>query len=676
MVERPETSTSLDELAVNTIRTLSIDAVQRADSGHPGAPMGLAPLGYVLYSRVMRHNPANPAWVNRDRFILSNGHACMLQYSLLHLCGYDISLADIESFRQWGSKCPGHPEYGRTPGVEVSTGPLGQGFANAVGFALAEAHYAQRFNRGPDDVVDHHTYVVCGDGDMEEGISSEAASLAGNLGLGKLIAIYDDNEISIEGATSLAFHEKVAARFGAYGWSVHELPDEAGLAEIELALREAQGVRDAPSLIILPTHIGYGSPNKQDTGAAHGSPLGEEEVRLTKENLGWPYEEPFTVPDEVRELFAGVRERGIEAEHEWSQLFETYARELPELAAELGRVDHRHAPDLPPLAEAPRFSAEEGPIATRKASGKALNWLAPQVPELLGGAADLGPSTATNLEGEPDVRRHDFGGRNLHFGVREHAMGAIVNALTIEGMRAYGATFLVFSDYMRAAIRMAALMEIPSIFVFTHDSIGVGEDGPTHQPIEHLASLRAMPNLEVIRPADVHETFLAWHWLLGASSVPTVLVLSRQGLPVIDRERIPDEAIARGAYVLRDPSDGRDPELILIGTGSEVSLCLEAAELLAPEGVAARVVSMPSTSRFRRQEESYRDEVLPPSLTARVSVEAGSTLGWVRWVGDEGESVGLDHFGASAPAGELVERFGLTAEAVAERARALLRERR
>ena len=510
---------------------------------------------------------------------------------------------------------------------------------------------------------------------MEEGISSEAASLAGNLGLGKLIAIYDDNEISIEGATSLAFHEKVAARFAAYGWSVHELSHESSLEDIELALREAEGVADAPSLIVLPTHIGFGSPNKQDTGAAHGSPLGEEEIQLTKENLGWPYSEPFTVPDEVRELFAGVRERGIEAEWEWSERFESYAAEHPDLAAELQRVNRRHAPDLPPISEAPTFPADGDPIATRKASGKALNWLAPQVPELLGGAADLSPSTATNLDGEPDVLRHDFGGRNLHFGVREHAMGAVINALTIEGMRAYGATFLVFSDYMRGAIRMAALMEIPSIFVYTHDSIGVGEDGPTHQPIEQLASLRAMPNLEVIRPADVHETFLAWHWLLGASSVPTALVLSRQGLPVIDRSLVPDEAIDRGAYVLRDPDEG-EPELILIGTGSEVSLCMAAAELLAGEGVAVRVVSMPSTSRFEKQDDAYRDEVLPPAVRARISVEAGSTFGWQRWVGDAGERVGLDHFGASAPAGEIAEHFGLTPPAVADRARALLAARR
>lgn len=662
--------TELDELAVNTIRTLSMDAVQKANSGHPGTPMGLAPLGYVLYTRIMRHNPLDPGWLNRDRFVLSPGHACMLQYSLLHLCGYDLSLDDLKTFRQWGSKCPGHPEYGVTPGVEISTGPLGQGFANGVGFALAEAHYAQRFNRGDSAIVDHHTYVICSDGDMEEGIASEAASLAGNLGLGKMIAIYDDNEISIEGATHLAFHEEVANRFAAYGWHVHECAPESTLEEMELAIREAQSVTDRPSFITLPSHIGFGSPNKQDTGAAHGSPLGEEEIRLTKENLGWPYSEPFTVPDEVRELFGGVRGRGAEAQAEWSQAFEAYVAEHEDLADELERVARRHAPKLPPIGELPTFDAGEDPIATRAASGKALNWFAPQVPELLGGAADLAPSTATNLDDYPDVLRHDFGGRNLHFGIREHAMGAIVNALTIEGMRAYGATFLVFSDYMRGAIRMAALMEIPSIFVYTHDSIGVGEDGPTHQPIEHLASLRAMPNLEVIRPADINEAFLAWHWLLGASSVPTALVLSRQKLPVMDRRRIPDDAIERGAYVYSDPEG--DPELILIGTGSEVSLCLDVAELL--EGVAVRVVSMPSTSRFKQQDQSYRDEVLPPGVKARMSVEFGSTLGWVRWVGDAGEAVGIDHFGASAPFADVAEHFGLTPADIAERARGLLEQ--
>ncbi|MGI8727317.1 MAG: transketolase [Solirubrobacterales bacterium] len=663
----------LDSLAVNTIRTLAIDAVERANSGHPGTPMGLAPLGYVLYGRMMRHNPADPDWPNRDRFILSAGHACMLQYALLHLSGYDLSLDDLKSFRRLGSRCPGHPEYGVTPGVEISTGPLGQGFANGVGFALAEAIRAERYNREGHPVVDHRTFVVCGDGDMEEGISSEAASLAGNLGLGKLCAIYDDNKISIEGSTDIAFRERVGDRFRAYGWAVHELPAEADLGQIELSLQEADGVTDRPSLIVLPTHIGHGSPNKQDTGAAHGSPLGPEEVELTKEALDWPYPEPFTVPDEVREHFAEVKRRGAEAQEQWSRLFEEYAAENPEAAAELQRIARRHRPELPDRDELPRFSPADAPLATRAASGKALNWLAPRVPELIGGAADLAPSTATYLDRAGDIGHHHFDGRNLHFGVREHAMGAIINALAIEGMRAYGATFFVFSDYMRGAIRMAALMEIPSIFVFTHDSFWVGEDGPTHEPVEHLASLRAMPNLEVIRPADANETHLAWHWLLGSCDAPTALILTRQKLPSLQPDRIPADAIERGAYVYRDPDEG-EPELILIGTGSELALCNEAADALTTEGVAARVVSMPSTSRFAAQEQSYRDRILPPHLGARLSVEAGSTLGWNRWVGDRGTSIGIDHFGASAPGPELAKRFGFTAERVAERARALLRD--
>jgi transketolase len=662
--------TAVDELAVNTIRTLAMDAVQLANSGHPGAPMGLAPLGYVLFTRIMRHNPANPRWPNRDRFVLSNGHACMLQYALLHLCGYGLTLDDIRSFRQWGSRCPGHPEYGVTPGVEVTTGPLGQGFANGVGFGLAAAILAERFNTERHAIVDHRTWVICGDGDMEEGVSSEAASLAGNLGLGNLTAIYDDNEIQIEGSTHLAFHEEVAQRFQAYGWSVHELPREAGLEQIELALREATTVTDRPSLVILPTHIGYGSPHKQDKASAHGEPLGEEEVKLTKAALGWPSQEPFFVPEEVRELFAGVGERGLEAEREWSERFEQYAGDNPRLAAEFERVTRRDPPDLPEMADAPQLTPDDGPIATRAASGEALNWLAPRIPELLGGAADLAPSTATHLKGEPDVLRHSFAGRNLHFGVREHAMGAIVNALTIEGMRAYGATFLSFSDYMREPIRLAALMEIPAIFVFTHDSILMGEDGPTHQPIEQLASLRAMPNLEVIRPADYRETFLAWRWLLGSSNVPTALVLSRQKLPVLDPARIPDDAVERGAYTYR--GGGAEPDLILIGTGSEVSLCCDAADLLEADGHPVRVVSMPCSERFAAQPQVYREEVLPPAVGARLSVEAGSPLGWRRWIGERGDSVALERFGASAPGPVVAEHLGFTPAAVAGRARELL----
>jgi transketolase len=666
-------ATSIDALAINTIRTLAMDAVQKANSGHPGTPMGLAPLGYVLYSRVLNHNPADPHWPNRDRYVLSAGHACMLQYACLHLCGYDLTLDDIKQFRQWQSRTPGHPEYHHTEGIEISTGPLGQGVGNAVGFALAEAHLAAQFNRPAGDIVDHHTYFIASDGDMEEGISSEASSLAGYLGLGKLIGFYDDNKITIEGSTDLAYHDDVGKRYEAYGWSVHRLDIDASLERIQAAVEEAQSITDRPSLIIAPSHIAYGSPNKQDTAGAHGSPLGEEEIALTKKALGWGYPDPFTVPPEVYEHFEAVRARGLDAEREWEERFEAYAAEHADLAEQFTRVVNRRDPDLPPLSEAPAFETGDQ-VATRAASGKALNWLAPEVPELIGGSADLAPSTSTNLDDYESVRRHDFGGRNLHFGIREHAMGAIVNAMTIAGLRAYGATFLVFSDYMRGAIRLAAIMEIPSIFVFTHDSIGVGEDGPTHQPIEQVASLRAMPNLEVIRPADAHETVLTWHWVLGGSGEPTAMALSRQKLPVLDRASIPDDAIERGGYVYRD--SGGDPDLILIGTGSEVSLCIEAADILGAEETAVRVVSMPSTDRFDKQEESYRNEVLPPAVTRRISVEAGTTFGWERWVGDEGYCIGIDHFGASAPAADVYNGFNLTAEEIAGHARQLLAGRK
>jgi len=671
MTETTASEDGIDELAINTIRTLAMDAVQKANSGHPGTPMGLAPLGYVLYSRVLRHNPADPHWFNRDRFVLSAGHACMLQYACLHLSGYDLTLDDIKQFRQWQSRTPGHPEFRHTAGVEISTGPLGQGVGNAVGFALAEAHLAAQFNRPSQEIVDHNTYFIAGDGDMEEGISSEAASLAGYLGLGKLIGFYDDNEITIEGPTDLAFHDDVGMRFESYGWSVHRLEINASLERIEAAIEEARSVTDRPSLVIVPSHIGYGSPHKQDTASAHGSPLGEEEIVLTKQALGWPYEEPFTVPAEVYEHFAAVGERGRELEAAWDEAFEAYAGEHEDLAAQLDRVIEGAAPDLPPRSEAPAFESGDQ-VATRAASGKALNWLAPHVPELIGGAADLAPSTSTNLDDYPSVRRHDFAGRNLHFGIREHAMGAIVNAMTVSGLRAFGATFLVFSDYMRGAIRLAALMEIPSLFVFTHDSIGVGEDGPTHQPVEQVASLRAMPNIDVIRPADANETVLAWRWVLGeaGSKTPTAFALSRQKLPVLDAASIPDDAIERGAYVLREADGGA--ELILIGTGSEISLCLEAADILAADGTPTRVVSMPCAERFAAQDRSYRDEILPPGITRRISVEAGATFGWDRWVGDDGYSIGIDHFGASAPAADVFNGFGLTAEEIAGHARQLL----
>ena len=662
------TESQLDELAVNTVRTLVMDAVEAAGSGHPGSPMGLSPLGYVLYSRVLRHDPGDPHWPNRDRFVLSGGHGSMLQYALLHLSGYELPLEELTRFRQWGSMTPGHPELGRTPGVEISTGPLGQGVANAVGFALAEQLLAHRFNRPGHEIVDWSTFVVCGDGDMQEGVASEAASLAGNLGLGKLVCVYDDNHVQIEGSTDLAFCEKVAGRFEDYGWHVHSLHEDVTLEGIELALEEARGVSDQPSLIVLRTHIGYGSPNKQDKASAHGAPLGAEEIALTKERLGWPSREPFFVPEEVRERFAEVRRRGAELHAEWAERFERYAREFP---AEATEWERRGSGELPAslLEDAlPRFGAEEDPVATRAASGKALNWLAPRVPELVGGAADLAPSTSTYLDGEGDILRHHFTGRNLHFGVREHAMGAIVNGLTVCGLRAYGATFFVFSDYMRPPVRLAALMELPSTFVFTHDSLGVGEDGPTHQPIEHLAALRAMPNLEVVRPADVNETMQAWRLAVAGTHAPTALVLSRQKTPVLDPERIPDDGVARGAYVYADPAGG-EARAILIGTGTEVALCLEAAELLEEP---VRVVSMPCWERFAAQPAEYRDSVLPPQLVHRVSVEMGVAQGWERWTGAHGAHVSLEGFGASAPFSELQEHFGFTAQAVAARVREVL----
>jgi transketolase len=657
-------ATSIDELCINTIRTLAMDAVEQAKSGHPGTPMGLAPLGYLLFTEVLEHNPANPSWPDRDRFVLSTGHASMLLYSLLHLTGYDLSLEDLKHFRRWGSKAPGHPEFGVTPGVEVTTGPLGQGFASAVGFALAEALLAARFNRPGHEIVDHRTMVVCGDGDMMEGISSEAASLAGNLGLGKLLAFYDDNHISIEGSTDLAFCEKVAHRFEDYGWHVQDLHEEISLDDIRVAIERAEAVADRPSLIVLRTHIGFGSPNKQDSAEAHGAPLGEDEVLLTKRNLGWPSEEPFFIPQEALTRFRRAQERGRELESKWNDGLDAYREAYPELAEELERVLAGELPEG--WANAlPRFEPPQS-LATRQASGKILNALAPRLPELVGGAADLAPSTETYLEGQGDIVCGAIAGRNLHFGVREHAMGAIVNGMTLHGgLRPYGATFFVFSDYMRPAIRLAALMECPSIFVLTHDSFHLGEDGPTHQPIEHLASFRAMPNVLVLRPADANETAEAWRLAILERRRAALLVLTRQKLPVLEGT---GAGARRGAYVVAETSGG--PELVLVASGSEVSLALDAAKLL--ERVATRVVSMPSWELFAEQDEAYREEVLPGDVPT-LAVEAASTFGWRSYADD---AVGIDRFGASAPAVVLAERFGFTAEAVAERARALLARRK
>ena len=661
-------ASDLDQLAVNTIRTLAMDAVQKANSGHPGTPMALAPVAYTLYTRVMRHNPANAAWPNRDRFVLSCGHASMLLYAMLYLCGYGLTLEDIESFRQLGSPCAGHPEYGHAPGIEATTGPLGQGISNCVGLALAERMLAARFNRDGHAIIDHHTFTIASDGDMQEGISSEAGSIAGHLGLGRLIAFYDDNHISIEGDTSLSFNEDVGARYEAYGWHVQRLGEDLALERLEQAARSAIAVTDQPSLIICRTHIAIGAPNKHDTAGAHGSPLGEEEVRLTKEAYGWPVEPPFYVPAEALEHCRATIGRGEDAEREWNERMSAYREAHPELADQLDAIFERRPPALPP-GLLKRF--EPGTkIATRKASQEVLQVAAALVPTLVGGAADLAPSTLTLIEDGGDVERDSYGARNLHFGIREHAMGAIVNGLVLSGLRAYGATFLIFSDYMKGAIRLAALMELPSIFCYTHDSIGVGEDGPTHQPIEQLAALRATPNINVVRPADAHETALAWSFALRAVETPTVLALSRQGLLVLDPDQIPDDAIERGAYILGD-TDG-PPALVLIGTGSEVSLCLEAAERLAAEGIGARVVSMPCMDRFELQPPAERERVLGATGTPRIAVEAASPLGWDRWTGEHGAVIGMRSFGASAPEAAVYAHFGITADAIVEQAHTLL----
>jgi transketolase len=662
--------TSLDELCVNTIRTLSMDAVQKANSGHPGTPMALAPLAYVLYTRVMRHAPTRPEWPDRDRFVLSCGHASMLLYSTLHLTGYGISLEDIENFRQLGSPCAGHPEYGHAPGIETTTGPLGQGISTAVGLALGERMLAARFNKPGGEIVDHHTYAIVSDGDLEEGVASEASSLAGHLGLGRLIVFYDDNHISIEGDTALAFSEDVGMRFEAYGWHVQHLGEDLGLERLERALAEAREVEDRPSLIIVRSHIAQGSPNKQDTAGAHGSPLGEEEVKLTKQGYDWPSLEPFYVPEEALEEFRRCVPRGEELEAEWRERFEAYRSEHPDLADEFERIMARRLPDGWDV-EVPKKGPGPGMVATRKASQEVIQWAAARVPELVGGSADLAPSTLTLIDGGGSVERGSYGDRNLHFGIREHGMGAIVNGLTLHGFRAFGSGFLIFSDYMKAAIRLAAIMHIPSTFVFTHDSIGLGEDGPTHQPIEQLAGLRAIPNLDVVRPAGYNETALAWRFALKQSETPTVLALSRQGLPLWDPADVPGDAIERGAYVLRDAS-GDEPELILMATGSEVHVCHDALNLLEGDGVRVRLVSMPCLDRFAAQDRAYRDSVLPPAVRARVAVEAASPMGWHRWVGDDGDVVAMEGFGASAPAKVLYQHFGFTGEHVAERARAVL----
>jgi transketolase len=672
VVTAPPPDTALDLLSINTVRALAMDAVQQAESGHPGTAMALAPLAYVLWQRHLRYNPANPAWPDRDRFVLSCGHACMLLYATLYLTGYDLTLEEIKQFRQWGSRTPGHSEFRLTPGVEATTGPLGQGTGNAVGMAIAEAQLAALFNRPGYDVVDHWTYFLASDGDLMEGISHEAASLAGHLKLGKLIGFYDDNRITIDGATDLAFSDDTARRYEGYGWHVQRIADGNDLEALDAGIRAAKRAADRPSLIIVRTHIGFGSPHKQDTAKAHGEPLGVEEVKLTKQNLGWPSLEPFHVPVEALARWRAAQPRGAKLEAEWRARWAAYTEAHPALAAELER---RLAGRLPEGwdAKLPAFTPADGGMATRAASGKVLNAIAPQLPELIGGSADLTGSNLTDVKGAPPFSAGERAGRNFHFGVREHAMGAVLNGLCYHGgFVPYGGTFLIFSDYLRPAIRLAALSHLHPIYVFTHDSIGLGEDGPTHQPIEQLSALRAIPNLTVIRPADATEVAEAWRAAVLHQRGPVALVLTRQKVATIDRAKYaPANGLRLGAYVLSDPPAGK-PQIVLIGTGSEVELVLAAAETLRAEGIAARVVSMPCMEFFAAQPQSYRDAVLPPGVP-RVAVEAGTTQPWHRWVGERGVIIGIDRFGASAPYQRVYQELGLTRDAVASAARALVR---
>ncbi len=643
-----------------------MDGVQKAKSGHPGMPMGMAAAAYVLWTRFLRHNPRDPHWPNRDRFVLSAGHGSMLLYSLLHLTGYDLPLDELKRFRQWGSRTPGHPEFGEIPGVETTTGPLGQGFGTGVGLAIAGRHIAARINTPDFPIIDNHIYAIVSDGDLMEGVASEAASLAGHLRLGNLIYLYDDNHISIEGNTALAFTENRCARFEAYGWHVQQV-DGSKLDEIEDAITKAQAVRGRPSFISVRTHIGYGSPNKQDTAEAHGAPLGEEEVKLTKKNLGWPTEEPFFIPDEARAVFAQAVPRGAQMETEWQKLLERFASSHPERYEEYRTLMNGSTPERWE-AVIPSFSSEPKPLATREASGKVLASVFPQLKGLIGGSADLSPSTNTYIKGYGDFSAEDYAARNFHFGVREHAMGAALNGMALYGgIIPYGATFMVFSDYMRPSVRLAAMMKLHVIYVWTHDSIGLGEDGPTHQPVEHAAALRAIPGLTFIRPADATETAEAWKAALKHKSGPVALALTRQKLPVIDRNRYaPAQGLHRGAYVLAE-ADGGAPEVVIVATGSEVSPSLGARELLQSKGVRTRVVSMPCWQFFAAEDTAYRESVIPRNATLRVSVEAAVSFGWQRWVGEDGLTIALDHFGASAPYEVLMKEFGFTAEGIAAR---------
>jgi len=680
-------SQSTEQLCVNAIRMLSVDAVEKAKSGHPGAPMGLAPTAYLLWTRFMKYNPRNPSWPDRDRFVLSAGHGSMLLYSMLYLTGYDVPLDQIKQFRQWGSLTPGHPERELTPGVETTTGPLGQGFGNGVGMAIAEAYLAARYNRPGFEVVSHFTYGIVSDGDLMEGVASEAASLAGHLKLGKLIYLYDNNHISLAASTDLTFTEDCAKRFEAYGWHTQAVEDGNDLEALDRALRAARTETARPSLILVRTHIGFGSPGKQDTFEAHGAPLGEEEVKLTKQKLGWPAEPPFFIPDEALAHFRESVTKGQRAEAEWKERFSAYVRKFPAVAGELEQALRG---ELPAGWEEsiPDFPADAKGLATRVASGKVLNAIAPKLPTLIGGSADLNPSTHTVLQKLGDFESPErtfadsqgsagggfsYAGRNLHFGVREHGMGAACNGMAAHGgIIPFESTFLIFSDYMRPSIRLAALMELGVIYVFTHDSVGLGEDGPTHQPIEQLAALRAIPRLVVIRPGDANETAVAWRVAIETRDRPVALALTRQNVPTLDRTQFAAaDGLRRGAYVLADPPDGR-PDLVLIGTGSEVSLAVAAREKLSERKIQARVVSMPSWELFDLQPREYRDSVLPASIKRRVAVEAALPQGWHRYVGDGGDVIGIERFGASAPGNVVMEKLGFTVNHVVERALALL----
>jgi transketolase len=683
------TPAKLDELCVNTIRFLSIDAVQKANSGHPGLPLGAAPMAYILWTKFLQHNPANPKWFNRDRFVLSAGHGSMLLYSLLHLTGYDLTLDDIKQFRQWGSKAPGHPERGLTPGVETTTGPLGQGFANGVGMAIAEAYLAARYNKPGFDIINHYTYALVSDGDLMEGVSAEAAPLAGHLKLGKLIYLYDNNHITLASATPVTFTEDHAKRFEAYGWHVQSVEDGNDLNAIEIAIRAAQLEMDHPSIIMVQTHIGYGSPNKQDKCSAHGSPLGVEEVKLTKKNLGWPVEPSFLIPEEAELHFHKAIKQGEQLETEWENNFSLYETQYPELALELHSLINGTLP-LHWNASIPEFPADSKGMATRVASGKIMQAFNKLLPGFIGGSADLNTSTYTELKDagnfeNPSMAVGDlqgsagggwsYAGRNLQFGVREHGMASISNGMAAHGgIVPFCATFLTFSDYMRPAIRLAALMELNTVFVFTHDSIAMGEDGPTHQPIEHLASLRAIPKLIVIRPCDANETAMAWHMAIESHKAPVALILSRQDLPTFDRKKFASADWLRfGAYILLDAPDV-NPELILIASGSEVELIAAAQQKLSEKNIAVRIVSMPSWELFEAQTPEYHDTVLPPSICSRIAVEAGVTQGWKKYVGDKGEVIGIDTFGASAPGEVMMFKYGFTVENICERAIALLKK--